>query len=273
MHNDEKDEIKLSILIPTYHKNKNSDWLLRQCIKSIHDLEPGLLQHTLVIDDASPHPSTRGFLTGLQKEFGFQIIYRKENQGYSKCINTGLRAAIQCGYTHALTLNNDVELKTPILQKLTRVFSSDKNIGIVGALLFYQMGRIQHAGFEVYQAGAVNLYEAGALLDCIEWPKSRYIMGVTGAFQAISLNHIEKMRGIYSEKYEMSYEDVEFCLRAWMNDVKVYFDSSIYAVHCESPTRGYVIGEREKRSMEQFKEDLAEINIDEINKKINHSNK
>lgn len=241
--------------------------MLIRCVQSIHRFEPGYVRHIVIVDDASPYKKTFETLDMLRSVYKLNVLRCDTNAGYSHAINTGCGFAKLCGASSVVTINSDIECLTPFV---ARVNAALMHADVVGALLLYPTGRIQHAGYEIDDAGVPVEYDkmnyvlsdAGNAFNC------RYVMGVTGAFQAFRLE-----AGRYSTDYSLSYEDVEFCLRQWREGKRVFYEPNIYALHMESATRGYHVGERELKSLEQFHADFERFNLNEIRERISLANR
>lgn len=241
--------MKYAILIPHLYTGKNSCWLTEQCLKSIKKFEPKLLEHTMILDDGSSiHGERTRWFHELQKRFPITVAFKRENTSYSDNLNIGIRLAQKYGYDAIVTLNNDVELKTPFQEKATEIISAHPGVGIIGARLYYPNGKLQHQGFTVNRGFAIHMHEAGNF-ETTRPPG--FMMGVTGAYQIIRLSKL----GEYPTQYRLGYEDVAYCLRAWEKGVQVWYEPSIVAVHCESATRGSQVTEKE---LDSFKTLIAE---------------
>jgi GT2 family glycosyltransferase len=209
-----------------------------------------MLTHTLVIDDASPDKSKYSDLNNLRKKYGFVLIWKKDNTSYSSVINLGMKLSRKYGYDAALTLNNDIEMQSPFREVCDENFDRDPKIEVIGALLYFPSGKVQHMGYTV-RGVETPIDHHGAGMSDADHPRS-YVFGVTGAYQVIKLTDRK-----YDELYPLSYEDVAYCYDTWRTGGRVFYEPRIVAVHHESATRGYGMGERETlsriRHLEQIK--------------------
>lgn len=254
-----------AILIPNYSCNANSYWLLEQCLKSIERYEPALLPHTFVLDDESPDPAARTMLPHMQRLYGFKLVWKKKNTSYSDNINLGMRLARQLGYEQAVTLNNDVELKAPFSAKTRAMFQADPLLSVIGGLLFFPDGRVQHQGFDVNRQKEIS-HPGYRTFNQDEL--SRYVSGVTGAFQVLHLERVTE----YPSHYPLSYEDVTFCLRQWEQGKRAWYERTIGGIHHESATRGYKLGPKEMESLKLFRNETFDWESIEENLRSARSN-
>jgi GT2 family glycosyltransferase len=221
--------------------------MLNRCVKSLLQHEPTAGSDIWIFDDGSPF---------FDEEIIFhkRIIRREVNKGYSTTINQALKYARDYRYDAVVTINSDVELLRPFINRAHQVFNFDKQIAVIGGMLLYPNGRIQSAGIGLHDNGAPIEYNKNELFTQDiggEVSQPKYVMGVTGAFQIIRVSALEKI-GFYDEGFQMSYEDVEFCWRTWRNKFRCFYDPHIKAVHAESATRGYHVGERELSSLNHW---------------------
>lgn len=236
------------VAIPNYMREEKDLKMLLRCIASIRKAEPLMSFHVVVVDDASPYFPQEA--KDQIHEAGAKIITQAHNGGYSKTVNFAICYANHAGYDVLLTLNSDCEILTPFYARVRQIMNFDPKIDVVGGLCLWPTGKVQSASFTLNCVGGPvqpdrgKPYALGGLDAC----RSKYVLGVTGAFQFIRL----APHRLYSNAYEMAYEDVEYCFRTWLEGGKVFYDSQIACNHCESASRGTYVGEREVRSFEQW---------------------
>lgn len=214
-----------------------------------------MLPHTLVVEEFAS--------LGVRwcESYGCQYIHKHTPNGYSSSVNIGLKHAKEKGYTHVVTINQDIEMLAPVLVPFVRGF---RLADIVGGTLFYPGGKIQSAGW-FYRPDMCPLeYEKHKPQNSCElWKKERFVGGVTGALKGFSLE-----LGLYDESFPMSYEDVEYCIRALLADKKILYTPTISAVHHESAIRGRHVGEAELISFERYKEVTETVSAALLNAKV-----
>ncbi len=238
----------VSIVIPSY----NDFDLLKVCVESIHKTCAEDNYEIIIVDDFCEKENQKKLRT-LQDD-KTRIIFRKQNGGYGKAVNTGLRAVPK--ENDVVTLNSDIEAHPGWLKALQYgAYEFGENVGIVGPKLLYPDGRIQSAGsyrntedpewFDHYYRFQESDYgPANVPQPCI---------GVTGACQYIKRELIDKI-GILDEGFPFAFEDMDYCLRAWEAGYEsLYFPASVLT-HYESASRAKNknIGDREKASVVYF---------------------
>lgn len=250
--------------------------MIEEVIKSILKVEKGTSHFVqiLVVDDGSNYNEKFEFYQILKNKYNIQVFVSPENFGYSHTVNIGLKMAQRFGFDTVITLNSDCEMSTPFLNRLEGLFSVFPRLAIVGAKLYFPTGQIQHAGFMFHKDGTPHLFDRDKYdaLDPGDSNRPKFVMGVTGAFQAIRVSALEEI-GFYSTKYFMAYEDCEYCLRAWDKNWQVFYDAYIEGVHYEGATRGKGLSKNEMESIEQFKKDFEQIDLNRVHLCIDNAQK
>jgi GT2 family glycosyltransferase len=228
---------KALVVIPTFMSKEEDLVTTLDAIRSVRHTQ-GEKVDILCVDDFSPDQDLADRLEQASPEFAFEVHRKEENTGFSKTINIGLQRALDEG-RHAVLMNADVEISTPgWLGEFIRTKDQDmKPAAVVGALLYYPNGTIQHAGVyfsaltrtfdHLYKYGPGDLPEALRMNAC----------PVTGAFQFIRHSTLEKV-GIYDEEFFMGWEDVDYCLRVFLSQEQCIYNPRVRAYHFEYMFRG-----------------------------------
>lgn len=267
--------MQTAFLIPSIVRHEKDMKLLTRLVESISKHEPEMLPHCLVVDDASTFKGAKSFYDSMENKYSIKVLYKPEQHSYSSMINFALKHIIKTGYEYFATVNNDIELCSPIVKKLTDCFSISGRIVAVGPLLLFPTGKVQSAGFEVNMYGEPHEYDRHQYYvpnPHLAYNQPRCVQGVTGAFQMLKTSSFIRVGG-YNENYLMGFEDVEFCLRTWLKGGWVFYQPNAVAIHCESVTRGRVPCARQMQSVERVSRDITEIDLDSINERIEQANK
>lgn len=148
-----------------------------------------------------------------------------------------------------LFLNDDVLVKTKGWDEAITGALAQQDVGIVGAILEYPNGAIQHAGIVVGMGDAVG--HGGRFQMASElWPwlrMTREVSGVTGAMLAIRADLFREVGG-FDEGFPSNYNDVDLCFRVLDRGLRILCLNVGRVVHAESQTRvgGTRHGERER---------------------------
>lgn len=157
---------------------------------------------------------------------------------WSKLNNQGIQSAEGDVFVF---LNNDIEVLEPSwLQRLVE-HAVQPDTGVVGGLLLYEDGTIQHAGVVIGIGGwADHVYKGMKPIHhgspYISPMVARNVTACTGACMAISRRVIEKI-GRFDERFIICGSDVEICIRALDEGYKNVYIPQIKLRHYESKSR------------------------------------
>ena len=147
-------------------------------------------------------------------------------------------AAAELSNRYLLFLNDDVVVQSDHwLEKLCAPFLRPE-VGIVGALLRYPDGTLQHSGVVMGIGDGVGhsgRYQMGSPF----WPwleVTRNVSAVTGACLAIRRAVFEQVGGFDSRFYN-NYNDVDLCLRVQNLGLEVVLNCDVQLCHEEGKTR------------------------------------
>lgn len=181
---------KVSILIP----NKDGINYLKTCIKSILNLTTYENYEIVIIENNSEKQSTFKYYEKIKKNPKIKVLEYKEKEfNYSKIINFGVK---NVDGDFVVQLNNDTKLLTKNWLELFIGYAQQKDIGAVGARLYYKDKSIQHAGIAIGIAGT-----AGNLLTNLEYGKHAYygFEAITRNVSAVTGACLFSKRSIYEE--------------------------------------------------------------------------
>lgn len=229
--------MKALVVIPSYMTEPQDLATTITAIESVRRTQ-GDGVDIMVVDDHSPKESLYDGLADESERLSFDLHRKPDNSGFSKTVNVGLRRALQEG-RDAVLMNADVDLQTPgwLNHVRTTTDPRGRKAAVVGALLLFPNGLIQHGGIyfsnltrsfdHMFKFGPGNLPEA---LEKSECP-------VTGAFQFIRHSTLEKV-GLYDETFSMGWEDVDYCIRTFLAGESCVYNPNVRAIHHEMMFRG-----------------------------------
>ena len=229
---------KVSILIP----NKDSVKLLRNCVNSILKLSTYDNYEIVIIENNSEEQKTFDYYENIQKLDKVRVIkYEEKGFNYSKIINFGVKNCKDSEYV--VQLNSDTEVLTNNWIEKFLGYAQRKDVGAVGARLYYEDKSIQHAGIGV---GICNL--AANLLT--NTPKNFHayfgrecltqdLSAVTGACLFSRRSIYEEVGYMDEENFKVAFNDVDFCLKIRQAGYLIVYNPYVEFMHYESKTRGY----------------------------------
>lgn len=211
--------------------------MLEDALVSIRNTEPDL--DVLLVDDHSPLHDLVDDAESICSRLEFELVRQPSNEGFSRTVNVGLRRALQEG-RDAILINADVEfMEAGWLRKMEAQPMRDGEglADIVGGLLLYPSGLIQHAGifFSLLHRSFDHRYKfaPGDLPEAQEAARCP----VTGALQFIRYTALEQV-GLYDENFRLGWEDVDYCIRVFQAGGECVYQPKIRAFHFESLFRG-----------------------------------
>ena len=250
----------ISVVIPFKDKPK----LLNQCINSILNKSSYSNFEIIGVSNNSEEAITFQVMQDYGKlDSRIKFIEYNVPFNFSKLVNKGVTKA---SGQHVVLMNNDIEvINHDWLQSLLE-HSQREEIGIVGAKLYFENNKIQHAGVGVGLGGA-----AGHLH--LNFPRHmpgyynrlnviQNISAVTGALMMVEMSVYEQLNGFDEDKFKIAYNDVDFCLRAIKLGYLNIFTPYCEAYHYESISRGYDDKGEKLERLNHEKENLRKVHRD-----------
>lgn len=232
---------KVSIIIPT----KDHTDLLDNLLKSIFTKTTYTNYEIIIINNNSTEEESFLYFDRIQSEHeNVKVVDAFIEFNWSKLNNIGVENSDGDVFVF---MNNDMEILTEDwLERLTENALRD-DIGVVGALLLYEDGYIQHAGVVLGMNGWADhvfkdMKPTHFGSPFISPVVTRNVLAVTGACQAISRKTLDKI-GKYNEEFVICGSDVEICLRAHENGLNNLYIPHVRLTHYESKSRDSFIPE------------------------------
>jgi len=228
---------RVSIIIPF----RDNAVLLKNCIETI--LEKTTYQNFEIIgiDNNSEKEETAEVLSGLKKldkriqSHSYDIPFN-----YPKINNFGVEFATG---DHIVLMNNDIEVINKDWLETLLEHSQRKEVGVVGAKLYYPDDTIQHAGVIIGIAGFAGhshrhfkRNDPGYIhrLACIQ-----NVSAVTAALFMVKTGCFREAGGLDGDMFPVALNDVDFCLKLRGKGYLNVFTPYCEAYHYESASRGY----------------------------------
>ncbi len=118
---------KIDVIIPVYKGKEETI----QCIESVLNAKTNVAYEVIVINDCSPEKELRDYLVKLAKEGKITLIENRENLGFVKSVNIGMKLHQD---RDVVLLNSDTLVPDYWLDRLKRAAYSSKNIATVTPL-------------------------------------------------------------------------------------------------------------------------------------------
>ena len=225
----------LSIIILDY----NLKDLIKYCIKNIKETVHDLNYEIIVVDNGS-YCGTQAMLKEFYPEVSF--IQTGANLGFATGNNVGIREALG---EYVMIMNPDITVKPEAINKVVAYMKTHLDVGLVGPRLLnpngtvqYTCRRFQNLKSIFYRRTPLGRTEKGKafledfLMTNIDHKKIQEVDWVMGACQTVRKADLDRV-GMYDEQFFFYVEDMEWCRRFWMNDLRVVYlaEAEMYHLH------------------------------------------
>lgn len=225
----------LSIIIVNYKTRE----LTSDCIDSmLKSNTKGLNFEIIVVDNASDD----GSIEAIQQQFPeVMTIINKENHGFSKANNLGMRMATG---EYILLLNSDTIVELNTLKGAHAFIRDHKHIGALGCKILLPSGKLDAACKRSFPTPMNGIYHSLHLDDAypdsirfgeynltyVDENKTCSIDCIMGAFMMVSREVIDVV-GMLDEDYFMYGEDVDWCYRIKKAGYQVMYYPEVRIFH------------------------------------------
>jgi len=239
----------VSIIIAT-HTTKE---ITESCLQSLKEDESLLLREYIIIDNASTD-DTKAMVERILPNAVY--IYNKDNLGYAKANNQGMRLAKG---KYILLLNSDTEVKPHTIDQMVEFMNTDKKIGVSTCFVQLSDGSIDpacHRGFPTPWAAFTYFSGLERIFPKMKWAshyhewykdmkKPHEIDCPTGAFWLMRKEVVETV-GLLDEQFFMYGEDIDYAYRIKQKGWTIWFNPVVRILH-KKKMSGRSHSEKEKR--------------------------
>lgn len=225
----------ISVIIP----NKDHTDDLDICLKSLYEKSLYKNFEVIIVENNSTEKETFEYYEALtQKHGNIKIVTWKGNFNYSAINNFGVNYAKG---EYILLLNNDVEIINGSCLEEMLMFAQRKDVGAVGAKLYYSDDTVQHAGVILGLGGTAGHahkhfgrshpgYMARASI-------AQNLTACTAACLMMRRDVFDEVGGL-DESFEVAFNDVDLCMKIREKGYLVVFTPYAELYHYESKSRG-----------------------------------
>ncbi|MDQ0574678.1 glycosyltransferase family 2 protein [Agromyces albus] len=192
------------------------------------------LEIVVVADDATP----QRVIDELEAVAGdrLKLVRWSGAFDFSAKMNRGAAAA---SGEYLLLLNDDIELVEPASIERMLSIAQQPGVGLVGALLYFEDGSIQHLGHLYHGGGAGHVgfgITPGARAPIETLAITREVSGVTAACAIISRDLFREVGG-FSLSFPGNYNDVDLSMKVRTRGHTILCTGDAAFYHFESKTR------------------------------------
>lgn len=231
---------RISIVIPS----KNQFKVVKRCIDSIYEHTTYKNFEIIIVDTGSDDKHVLDWYESVKHNHtNIKVISWDEQPfSYARSCNEGAKHATG---ELLVMLNNDTEVITPNWLELLAGEAQQHGTGAVGCLLLYpDKKHIQHAGIGVGLGGvAGNMFSLAGLNDAFSQTQhlmlftKHNVSAVTAACLMVKKEIFDEVGG-FDEKYRITYNDVDLCLRLLDAGYNNIYTPHVKLVHHESISLG-----------------------------------
>jgi GT2 family glycosyltransferase len=224
----------VSIIIPT----RNGLALLQRCLDGLFDHTDYPNKEIIVVDNGSDDPATLDFLAELAGMGQIRLLKYGAPFNFSAINNMAVSHA--AGSLICL-LNNDVEPIRPDWLREMASHAVRREIGAVGAMLYYPDDTIQHAGVVLNGVVAGHLYAGfprGYAGEACRAKLVQNLSAVTAACLLVRREVWDEAGGMDEANLAVAFNDVDFCLKVRQCGYRNLWTPFAELYHHESASRG-----------------------------------
>ena len=227
---------RVSVVVPTRDQGR----LLEACLTSLRDRTRYPDMEVVVVDHETTERRARRLIDGLADDPDAVVVPFTGLFNFAAMCNRGVEAS--SGEVVVL-LNNDTEVVADDwLEEMVGQLARPE-VGVVGALLLFADGTIQHAGVH---PGVGGLMGHGHKHRAGDDPGhhgrltvAHEVAAVTGACLGITRELWNRLGGLDEEHLAVAYNDIDLCLKARAAGLRVMLAPHAVLHHHESVSRGY----------------------------------
>ena len=228
-------EPMISVIIPS--KDHIND--LELCISSIEEKTTWKNYEIIIVENNSVEKETFVYYETLKNRYpNVRILTWKKEFNYSAINNFAVREA-QGEYL--LFLNNDVEIITENWLEEMLQLCQQKDVGMVGAKLYYPDDTIQHAGVVIGFGGIAGhcfvQQKRGTTGYCHRIICAQDYSAVTAACMMVKKSAFDAVGGL-SEELAVAFNDIDFCMKLRKAGYLIVYNPYAELYHYESKSRG-----------------------------------
>lgn len=231
----EKPMPKVSIIIPT----RDQVDILRICVESILEKTTYPNYEIYIVNNQSTCPETIDYLEKIAQNLRISVLEFDQPFNYSAINNFAVSQAN--GDVIAL-VNNDVEVISPHWLDEMVSHALRKDIGCVGAMLYYPDNTIQHAGVITGIGDVAGHIHKNMIRGSSGYYKRACVVqnfsAVTAACLVLKKSVYNEVEGLDETHLSVAYNDVDLCLKVQHVGYRNLWTPYAELYHHESKSRG-----------------------------------
>jgi GT2 family glycosyltransferase len=230
-----KNDYKISIIIPF----KDHPEVLKKCVSSIVEKTKYREYEIVLVNNQSEKEDTFEYLDTIKENSSFRILAYDKPFNFSAINNY---AVSQVDSEYIVLLNNDTEVISPDWIENMLEFAQRKDVGAVGALLYYPDDTIQHGGVILGIKGVAGHSHKHMKRDSPGYfgrlKTIQNLSAVTAACLMTKKSIFNEVGG-FDVNLSHAFNDVDYCLKIRERGYLIIYTPYAELYHHESISRGY----------------------------------
>ncbi len=225
---------KYSVIIPLYGRLDFAEYQMALFSAGASNAD---VEYVFVLDDPPKRREAQHLFAAIHERFGipFRAVLLERNLGFAPANNVGLE---YCHGEYLVYLNSDVFPITPDwLERLSARLEADASLGVVGPMLLFEDGAVQHRGmyFEKLEEYAnwhfCQHVDKGLRYD---GPGGmEHFICITGACMMLKRDLAQQLGGFDEIFIVGDFEDSDMCLKILGMGLKCGVDHDVRLYHLE----------------------------------------
>lgn len=231
---------RIDVIVPVCNALED----VQKCLESLRLKHDGFMVQVLVINDASDEITTSWLHRYCISNKAFRLLEHPINLGYTKAVNTGLRAS---SAPYVILLNSDTVVTHGWIKAMFRCLNSSPRIGIVGPLSnaasWQSVPKLRDSKGEFF----INTLPPGATPESMAevirsvslriYPRVTFINGFCFMIRRELVNSIGFMD---EQTFPIGYgEENDYCIRAADAGFELAIADDAYVFHAKSRSFGH----------------------------------
>jgi len=211
--------------------NWNGRRFLPRCFDSLHGLDYPSVE-LILVDNGSTDGSVE-LVTDRYPDV--TIIANRNNLGFCRACNQGLREAINDGAKYVVLLNNDTEVDPRWISELVKTAEENPRAGALSSKILFMEHRqiINSTGLCCSVIG--NVWDRGiGQPDGEPWSEQASVLGVSGGAFFLRTDAVQKV-GLLPH-FDIYLEDMDLSLRLWNAGYEILYVPRAVVYHHYSAT-------------------------------------
>lgn len=218
----------VSVIIPNY----NGEEHLKECLDSLKNQSFNNFE-VIVVDNNSSDNSVEI----ISNEYSYvKLIKMKNNTGFSKAVNAGIKYALNNKSTeYFVLLNNDIKCDKDFINELINGFTEPDTGSVASKMLnYFNPEIIDDAGDFINKRGLPTA-RGNKKKDSPEFNKEKFIFSACAGAAAYRREVFETV-GLFDEDFFAYFEDIDLGFRMQLLEYKCFYNPRAVCYHKRGAT-------------------------------------